>query len=157
MNLSISCKISSGDYAKIVFAQFLSEYWVFFLFPLLIGGCLSVFDVRFLIVVLMMVFLAVPFVVMWLYFYYMLTDSMIWSVSDKVIALADDRSMVLDFDNPKLQPVMIKSEAIKRSLTYKRYTLLQVEPNRFRFLVIPDSAFSSDIEKGEFKAHMLSH
>lgn len=130
-----------------MFSQFVSDYWVYFLLPLLVGVCLSVVDLRILIAVLMLVFVAVPFIMLLLYFYYMLTDSMVWSVSEKTITLNSDNSITLEFENPKLHSVQLHADKIIRAFSYKQYTLLQVEENRFRFLVIPDEAFDREGDK----------
>ena len=43
-----------------MFSHFFSDNWIFFLFPLLVCGCLSVHDIRILIVSLMVLFVVVP-------------------------------------------------------------------------------------------------
>lgn len=147
MDLSFSCKINSGEYCKIVFSQFFADNWIFFLFPILVCACLSVFDVRIIIVALMLLFIVVPFVMILLYSYYILTDSMVWSISDKQVTLADDNSMTLEFENPKLRTVKLVRENVKRVFYAKGYILFQVENVKYRFFVIPEKVFSGNEQR----------
>lgn len=121
--MSISCKITSGEYAKAVFSHFFSDNWIFFLFPLLVCGCLSVHDIRILIVSLMVLFVVVPFIMILLYFNYMLTNSMVWSISEKTISLTTDGTLVLEFENPKLRTVTVNKGDVKNPYPQAQNTL----------------------------------
>lgn len=152
LNLSFSCKITSGEYCKIVFSHFLADNWIFFLFPILVCACLSVFDVRIIIVALMLLFIVVPFVMILLYSYYILTDSMIWSISDKKVTLTGDETMILEFENSKLHTVKLSKSRVKRVLYHKGYVLFQVENVKYRFFVIPEDVFDDDLQRDGFMA-----
>ena len=147
MKLSISCKITSGEYAKIVFSHFFSDNWIFLLFPLLVCGCLSILDIRILIVALMLLFVTVPFIMILVYFNYMLTNSMVWSISEKTISLTNENALVLEFENPKLRTVTVNKGEVRNVLHHKHYFLLQIESAKYRFLAIPKSSFKTDSEK----------
>ncbi|MDO4511130.1 MAG: hypothetical protein Q4B68_04845 [Bacteroidales bacterium] len=147
---TFSCKITSGEYAKIVFARFFGAYWILFAFPLLVCGCLSVLDIRVFIIALMLVFVVIPLVMFFLYSYYMFTDSMVWSISDKQVTLTPGGHLVLDFENPKLSRVVLKREEIKTVERTKTYVLLQCEDSPYRVLVIPVSAFADEGEAERF-------
>lgn len=148
--MEFSCKISTGEYVKIIFSLFFSDNWIFFLFPLLLCACLSVLDVRVFLAVLMVLMVAMPFVMFLLYSYYMLTDSMVWSVSDKSVKLSDDGKLLMTFENPKIPPVSISKADVKRVVCYKKHVLLQVENRKYRLLIFPEEAFGEDAVKARF-------
>lgn len=95
----------------------------------------------------MVLFVVVPFIMILLYFNYMLTNSMVWSISEKTISLTHEGALVLEFENPKLRTITVNKGEVKRILTHKRKILLEIESSKYRFLVIPESCFKSDAEK----------
>lgn len=95
----------------------------------------------------MLLFIVVPFVMILLYSYYILTDSMVWSISDKQVTLADDDSMTLEFENPKLRTVKLVRENVKRVFYAKGYILFQVENVKYRFFVIPEKVFCGNEQR----------
>ena len=84
----------------------------------------------------MVLFVVVPFIMILLYFNYMLTNSMVWSISEKTISLTSDGALVLEFENPKLRTVKVNKGEVKKIHTHKRKILLQIE-----------SCFKSEAEK----------
>lgn len=95
----------------------------------------------------MVLFVVVPFIMILLYFNYMLTNSMVWSISEKTITLTSDGALVLEFENPKLRTVKVNKGEVKKIHTHKRKILLQIESSKYRFLVIPEFCFKSEAEK----------
>ena len=117
---------------------------------MLLCACLSALDVRLFLAVLMVLMVALPFVMFLLYSYYMLTDSMVWSVSDKSVKLSDNGNLKMAFENHKINAVDIDRADVKRVFCYKKYVLFQVESKKYRLLIFPESAFSDEIEKTRF-------
>lgn len=117
---------------------------------MLLCACLSALDVRLFLAVLMVLMVALPFVMFLLYSYYMLTDSMVWSVSDKSVKLSDNGNLKMAFENHKINAVDIANADVKRVFCYKNYVLFQVESKKYRLLIFPESAFSDEIEKTRF-------
>lgn len=148
--LEFSCKITSGEYAKIVFGLFFSENWIFILVPFVVSGCLSLIDIRIFLVSLMLLMVLVPFVMFLLYAYYMLTDSMVWSVTDKRVELSEFGKLTITFDHPKLSPISLDKERVKRLVCYKKCVLLQVEEKRYRLLALPDCGFPGEELRAKF-------
>lgn len=64
----------------------------------------------------MVLFVVVPFIMILLYFNYMLTNSMVWSISEKTISLTTDGTLVLEFENPKLRTVTVNKGDVKKSI-----------------------------------------
>ncbi|MGM9869191.1 MAG: hypothetical protein ACI30R_06155 [Sodaliphilus sp.] len=135
---------------KIIFSLFFSDNWIFFLFPLLLCACLSVLDVRVFLAVLMLLMVSMPFVMFLLYSYYMLTDSMVWSVTDKSVKLSDDGKLLMTFENPKIPPVSISKAEVKRVICYKKHVLLQVENRKYRLLIFSEKALGEEFGKTRF-------
>ena len=117
---------------------------------MLLCACLSALDVRLFLAVLMVLMVALPFVMFLLYSYYMLTDSMVWSVSDKSVKLSDNGNLKIAFENHKINAVDIAKADVKRVFCYKKYVLFQVESKKYRLLIFPESAFSDEIKKTRF-------
>lgn len=89
----------------------------------------------------MMILIAVPMAMAIVYFNYMLTKSMVWSVSEKTIMQADDGSLVLNFENPKIHSVSIEKSALKQAFSHHDYMLIKAEQRRYSYLVLPEAAF----------------
>ena len=117
---------------------------------MLLCACLSALDLRLFLAVLMVLMVALPFVMFLLYSYYMLTDSMVWSVLDKSVKLSDNGNLKIAFENHKINAVDIANADVKRVFCYKNYVLFQVESKKYRLLIFPESAFSDEIEKTRF-------
>lgn len=129
-----------------IFSLILADNWVYLVFPLLLCVSLSVLDVRIFIVSLMMILIAVPMAMAIVYFNYMLTKSMVWSVSEKTIVQADDGSLVLNFENPKIHSVSIEKSALIQAFSHHGYMLINAENRRYSYLVLPEAAFAAVCE-----------
>lgn len=89
----------------------------------------------------MVLFIAFPMAMALVYFYYMLTKSMVCSVADKTISQSDEGGIILNFANPKIHSLCIEKDVIQRAFSYHGFLLLKIEEGRYRYLAIPEAAF----------------
>ena len=149
--MSISCKISSGEYARILFGIFFSEQWIWFVLPLLLFAALSIVDIRFIIVALMVLFIVIPMVISMLYFNYLLTVETRWSIVDKKIK-AEKGKLFIEFEDGKSSPITIDKEEVSSVIVRSQYLLIELSVRRYQYLVVPVSAFDNKKQQEEFLA-----
>lgn len=140
-----SCKVSASDYMRQLCGLYFAHKWIFFVLPVLLCACLSVVNVNFFLVALMLLFVVIPMVLSLLYFNYALTPEVRWSVLDKSIDI-DDNGLTLHFDaESKIDhDVVIPWNDVTSLIVKKRFLLLGLKVRRYAFLAIPVDAIKKE-------------
>lgn len=152
---------SSSEYMKRLFAIFMTENWLWFLLPVVVLLSLSLVNLKFILVALMVLFVVFPMVLMFLYFNYALTDEARLSISktniklkDEVLSInrlfiSDDNSCNLqqkDYINKVLEERDYSWKDLKGMLVGKWGIALRYK-KRYWLLLIPDAAFGDDNQR----------
>ncbi|MBR5101493.1 MAG: hypothetical protein IK092_00025, partial [Muribaculaceae bacterium] len=83
-------KTRPADYMRCVLMRFMARYGIFFALPVAICLVLGVVNINFVIVALMLTFVAAPMVLTIVYINYGLTAESRWSVLEKDIEITDE-------------------------------------------------------------------
>lgn len=138
-------KISPKDYQKILFGRFVSRWWL--VLALIIGmiSLLSVFNINFIYVALMVIFIIIPMIVTYLYFYYGLIPESRSAILEKTAELTDEGIVYLykQKDKPD-RTELFEWSSIKSVEAGKKWLLLIFRKSNYMFLCIPYSAFESN-------------
>ncbi len=134
--IKFSCHVSAGEYARTVFSIFFAENWFWFLFPLIFFALLSVFDVRFLIVALMVLFIIIPMIGALLYINYLLTLETRWSIVEKEL-LVGDEGLTLRFAPGNMKDAHIEWRQLKGMFSKGGLLVFPLRMRRYQYLVIP--------------------
>lgn len=145
-------KIQHSQYLKKVAKSYFSDNWIYFVLPILMCFSLGAINVNFIIVALMLLFVAAPMVLNLIYFYYMLTVEASWSVTDKVISVDKDGNLTLSFANENRLSKTIKREEIAGVTGDADSVILLFAIRKYTFLVIPYSHFISKDAVADFVA-----
>ena len=154
-------KCSSSEYMRRLFAIFMGENWVWFVFPLLGLLSLSVLNVDFVIVALMAIFIVIPMVLTLLYFNYALTDEARLSISKTYIKLKDEglvvnrlkdsdaESQLSEADNKETVVVESKEYGWNEfsGMIVGSWGVALRHEGRYRLFLIPEGAFDNEIHK----------
>ncbi|MCX4288316.1 MAG: hypothetical protein OSJ46_02340 [Duncaniella sp.] len=139
---------TSGDYMKCLLALWLPRYgwWLPVMLALFAGIGISLGDVRYLIIALMIVFIVCPMVMSIFYIYYMLTPEARRAVLRKQVEIIENQQMTLTYlpadedDNRRLpQPETIPWSEIKTILRIGTFRVYILRSPRLSFILIPYS------------------
>ena len=121
------CSVSSSAYMRHLCTMFLADNWLWLVAPVALCAVLAIWiDVRFVIVAMMVLFIALPMVLALLYFYYGLSPEARWSIMEKT-ATVDDQGITLSFTDERMKKHVIeKDDALLLMLSGKRYTCLML-------------------------------
>ena len=150
-------KISPKDYQKILFNRFINRWWL--VFAMIIGGIslLSFFNINFIYVALMVIFIIIPMIVTYLYFYYGLLPESRSAILEKSAEFTDEGIVYLyKQDDKPDRKELFKWECIKDVEVGKKWFLLVFKKNNYTFLCIPYSAFDSTEELSKFMLFIRS-
>lgn len=150
-------KISPKDYQKILFNRFINRWW--FIFALLIGGIslLSVFNINFIYVALMVIFIIIPMIVTYLYFYYGLLPESRSAILEKSAEFTDNGITYIYKQEDKPDRIEVFNwDSIKGIEVGRKWVLLVFKRNDYTFLCIPYSAFDSSEEFSKFMLFIRS-
>ncbi|MBO6249873.1 MAG: hypothetical protein J6N71_00815 [Muribaculaceae bacterium] len=136
-----SVKADSSRYLSLLARMFFASNAVWLALPLLAGAVLSLLDVRWLIVSLMLVFIAVPMLLALCYIYYGLSEEARWSVMEKDITIGSD-GLLLEFAHPRMSNRLIGWNQVTRIVLNDGDVLLMLAVRRYTFLLIPSSSIS---------------
>lgn len=146
-------KISPAAYLKKVAKAFMADWWPLLALPVLVCASLAVVNVDFIIVALMLVFVAAPMATALLYIYYVLSLEASWSVADKRVEQRPNGDLLLTFADERRQPRLIARREVAGISADAHSMLLRLAVRRYTFLVIPLEQFSSEAEAAQFAQH----
>lgn len=144
---------SPAVYLRCLLGMWFKHYGLWVALPLMAAAILGLTaDLRFLIVMLMMIFLMLPMLLSYIYFYYMLAPEARRAILPMEVTLRHDGSLLIiyqpdDTDNPHSvphPPETISAEAIRRVTKWRDYRALILQGPRLNFILIPEKAIRSD-------------
>ncbi len=143
-------KISPAAYLKIVAKAFMADWWPLLALPVLVCASLAAVSVNFLIVALMLVFVAAPMALALLYINYVLSLEASWSVTDKSVAQRPNGDVLLTFADERRRPRLIARGEVVGVSADAHLLLLRLGVRRYTYLVIPLTQFDSEAEAARF-------
>ena len=137
--------VTPGTYMRHISAMFAADNWLWVAAPLAVCAVLAIgVDVRFAIVALMVLFVALPMVLALLYFWYGLAPEARWSVMEKTATL-DSEGIHLDFADERMKKHTVAWGEVCDIVEKKDAVLLMLKGKRYTCLVLPSSVVNPDI------------
>lgn len=139
---------TSGDYMKCLLALWLPRYgwWLPVILAVFTGIGITIGDVRYLIIALIIIFVGCPMLMSRLYIYYMLTPEARRAVLRKQVEIIENRQLTLtylpvdeDDDHRLPQPETIPWSEIKTILRIGAFRVYILRTPRLSFILIPYS------------------
>jgi hypothetical protein len=139
------CTVTPGTYMRHLSLMFLADNWLWLCLPVAVCAVLAVWiDVRFVIVALMVLFVALPMVLALLYFYYGFSPEARWSIMEKD-ADVDERGITLTFTDERMKTHVIAVDDVRDIIEKDVVWMLMLKGNRYRCLMLPASAIDPDV------------
>ena len=126
--------------------MFLADNWLWMLAPVAVCGILAVWvDVRFVIVVMMVLFIVLPMVLALLYFYYGLSPEARWSIMEKTVTL-NEEGITLDFVDERMKKHVIRWDDVRYIIEKDDVvSLMLAGGRRYTCLMLPASVVNPDV------------
>ena len=139
------CQVSSGAYMRHLSLMFLSDNWLWMVAPVAVCGVLAVwFDVRFVIVALMVLFVVLPMILALLYFYYGFSPEARWSIMEKTACLDAD-GITLHFTDERMKTHVIPWGDVRYIIEKDDALMLMLRGKRYTCLMLPASVVDPDV------------
>ncbi|MEG0700466.1 MAG: hypothetical protein RR442_02920 [Muribaculaceae bacterium] len=140
-----SFKIASGEYARILFRIFANKWWWVFAIVVIGIFSLSVLNINFIYVALMVMFIIIPMIMSFLYIVYgLVPESRLSILAKSAIINCDELELHFEDENGNLVKVEhILLESFSRYVPQKKWLLLFYKGSNYRFFIIPYDAFKS--------------
>lgn len=139
------CSIPAGRYMRHLFSMFLTDNWLWMILPVAICAILAIWlDVRFIIVALMVLFIAMPMILSLLYFYYGFSPEARWSIIEKTIAI-EREGATLTFTDERMKQHAIRWDDVREIIIKDDALLLMLKGKRYTCLMIPSSVVNPDV------------
>lgn len=141
-----SCSVSAGTYMRHLCTIFLGDNWLWMVLPVALCGVLAVwFDVRFVIVALMVLMVVLPMILALLYFYYGFSPEARWSIMDKAVALGTE-GLTLDFVDERMKKHVIPRDDVRYIIEMDDVVMLMLTGGRrYTCLMLPASVVDPDV------------
>ena len=140
--------VSPGCYMRHLSLMFLADNWLWMCLPVAVCAVLAVWiDVRFVIVALMTLFVALPMVLALLYFYYGFSPLARWSIMEKKAAI-NDQGITLTFTDERMKTHVIPVDDVRHIIEKEDVWMLMIKGNRYKCLMMPTSAIDPDVAQG---------
>lgn len=150
-------RVPAGDYLRQLARMYLRARWAWFLAPLLLCSALAVWlaDVRWFIVAMMLLFVAIPMVLSLAYINYALSMEARWALLEKSLTLNDD-GILLHFTDQRMHDRLISWDEVSEVKVAGEAFLVMLKVRRFTFLMIPFSAIEqSGVRIKQFSQCMM--
>ena len=145
--------ISSATYTQLVFRGYFARYWWLYVLPLIILTVLTFYNINFLYTILMLCFIVFPMALIMVYFWYLLTEEIRWSILEKEMTV-NNSGIMLTFEG------FTKELCWKEFLGYSttdKYLLLKFKVRPFTYFVIPFTVFVDKEQLRSFVKTLGSH
>lgn len=139
------CSIQSGSYMRHLFLLFLADNWLWMVLPVALCAILAAWiDVRFIIVALMVLFIAMPMILSLLYFYYGFSPEARWSIMEKDVDI-NNEGATMTFTDPRMKTHAISWDDVREIIIKNDALLLMLNGKRYTCLMLPSSAVDPDV------------
>ena len=145
--------ISSAIYTKLVFRDYFARYWRLYALPLSILIILTFYNINFLYTILMLCFIVFPIALIMVYFWYLLTGEIRWSILEKEMAISDS-GIMLTFEGFTKE---LQWNEFSGFSTTGKYLLLKFKIRRFTYFVIPFDVFADKEQLRQFVKMLNRH
>ena len=145
--------ISSAIYTKLVFRGYFARYWWLYALPLTALIILTFYNINFLYTILILCFIVYPMALIMVYFWYLLTGEIRWSILEKEMAISDS-GIMLTFEGFTKE---LQWDEFSGFSTTGKYLLLKFKVRRFTYFVIPFAVFADTEQLREFVKMLNSH
>ena len=145
--------ISSAIYTKLVFRGYFARYWWLYALPLSILIILTFYNINFLYTILILCFIVYPMALIMVYFWYLLTGEIRWSILEKEMAISDS-GIMLTFEGFTKE---LQWDEFSGFSTTGKYLLLKFKVRRFTYFVIPFDVFADKEQLRQFVKMLNRH
>lgn len=145
--------ISSAIYTKLVFRGYFARYWWLYALPLTALIILTFYNINFLYTILILCFIVYPMALIMVYFWYLLTGEIRWSILEKEMAISDS-GIMLTFEGFTKE---LQWDEFSGFSTTGKYLLLKFKVRRFTYFVIPFDVFADKEQLRQFVKMLNSH
>ena len=140
-----NCKVTSGDYVKRLFSAYMSRHWWWFVLPVLILLGLSIVNIKFIIVALMVLFIIIPMALSLIYFNYALTDEARLSITEKELKVTDEGISIKSLNDSEQEYFLYWKEFYGYEIG--GWGIALQHKGWYRFLMIPATAFNDEKQR----------
>ena len=146
MNTIQDCKVTSGTYMRHIGLMFLADNWLWMVLPVALCGVLAVWvDVRYVIVAMMVLLVALPMLLSLLYIYYGFSPEARWSIMDKAVTI-DDGGLTLEFADSRMKKHVIPRDDVRCIIIKDDVVMLMLRGGRrYTCLMLPASVVDPDV------------
>lgn len=124
---------------------FLADNWLWMVLPVALCAILAAWiDVRFIIVALMVLFIAMPMILSLLYFYYGFSPEARWSIMEKDVDI-NNEGATMTFTDPRMKTHAIRWDDVREIIIKNDALLLMLNGKRYTCLMLPSSAVDPDV------------
>ena len=99
---------------------------------------------RFIIVALMVLFIAMPMILSLLYFYYGFSPEARWSIMEKDVDI-NNEGATMTFTDPRMKTHAIRWDDVREIIIKNDALLLMLNGKRYTCLMLPSSAVDPDV------------
>ena len=142
---------SPGTYLRCLLGMWFKRYGLWVAITVLVSAVLGVtYDLRFVIVTLMLVMIVMPMLLSYIYIYYMLAPEARRAIMPMRVEMHNDGSMTLTYmadaidGKPPHAPETISAADIRGLHTWHSYRVVVMRAKRMSFMLIPMSAIIAD-------------
>lgn len=155
-------RTGSRQYMQAIAGLWAGRWWWTIILPIVVFLILAgTIDIVYAFVALIMLFIIVPMVMSFLYFYYALTPESIMAMRNKRLSIIKDDGITViyepddDSSRPRFPPVKIKWDELS-GIEYRTHDIiLHLKGSRYRFIIIPFDAIG-DNERQEKLAEIFA-
>lgn len=155
----MTCTVTSSQYLRQLGRMYLRDRWPWLAAPVLLCGAMAAAwaDVRWLVVGLMLLFVAIPMVLALAYINYALSLEARWSLLNKELTITD-QGLMLQFEDQRLHDRLITWSEVNRVEVGGNAFLVMLSVRRYTFLMIPFTAIEqASIPIRDFAAELYAH
>lgn len=137
--------VTSSQYMRHLCLMFLADNWLWLVLPVAVCGVLAVwFDVRFVIVAMMVLFILLPMLLALIYFYYGLSPEARWSILNKDVAI-DQSNITLTFEDERMKKHVIPADNVLDIIEKEDVLMVMLNGKRYTCLMLPRSVVDPDV------------
>ena len=140
-----NCSVTASQYMRHLCLMFLADNWLWMVLPIALCAVLSFWiDVRFVIVALMVLLVALPMILSLLYFYYGFSPQARWSIMDKSVSIGNE-GIELAFIDQRMKKHAIHRDDVRYIIEKEDVVMLMLRGKRYTCLMLPASVIDPDV------------
>jgi len=141
-----NCSVGAGSYIKRLCGLFMADNWLWMVLPVALCGVLAVWvDVRYVIVAMMVMLVALPMLLSLLYIYYGFSPEARWSIMEKSVTVGE-AGITLDFTDERMKKHAIAADDVRYIIEKDDVVILMLNTGRrYTSLMLPASVVDPDV------------